>query len=205
MVGLGFRGEFLIGLGYSGEAWLLHITFPKFRRKHNSKTERERGQTGSPGRPRGEELPGRFLSLLVTLSRPGRVPLAPYRPPTFKVTWGHWAGLSWDILCFCSPSITSAHVGSGAVVWGLCGRITGLECPSVFPASHCSHRGRFWYPREGPSAEFLWWRLCQLWSAGVDLIQLGCFVFSLSLVNLRQCVTLKQPTWTGRRTLKYVR
>ena len=50
----------------------------KINRKHNnSKTERERGQTGSQGHPQGEELPCRFLSCLVTLSWPGHVPAAP--------------------------------------------------------------------------------------------------------------------------------
>ena len=69
-----------LSLGYSGEVWLLHITFPRLSRKHNnSETERERGQTGSPGQPRGEELPCRLLSHPVTLSWSGHVPAAPDR------------------------------------------------------------------------------------------------------------------------------
>ena len=108
------------------------------------------------------------------------------RPLTFRVTWPTGPVLAGTSCAsrhvpvpFCSSCVTSAQVRSGAVVCGPCGRITGLECPSVCLVSRCSCGGRFWHPCEGPPAEFPWRRLCQPWSARVDLTQLGCFVFSL--------------------------
>ena len=90
------------GLDFSREALLLYIIFPEINRKsNNSKTEGRKGHTGPPEQPRGEELladsflipaapegtywapgaapcekelPCRFLSHPVTLSRFGHTP-----------------------------------------------------------------------------------------------------------------------------------
>ena len=90
------------GLDFSREALLLYIIFPKINRKsNNSKTEGRKGQSGPPEQPRGEELladpflilaapegtycafraalcekelPCRFLSHPVILSRFGHTP-----------------------------------------------------------------------------------------------------------------------------------
>ena len=65
-------------LDFSRKALLLYIIFPKINRKpNNSKTERGKRHIGPPGQPRGEELPCRFLSHPVTLSRSGYVLVIP--------------------------------------------------------------------------------------------------------------------------------
>ena len=97
--------HFQKGLDFSSEALLIYIIFPKINRKpNNSKTERRKGHTGPPDNLEGnswladsflvpaapegtywgpgtapceEELPCRFLSHPVTLSRFGGTPEAP--------------------------------------------------------------------------------------------------------------------------------
>lgn len=124
----------------------------------------------------------------------------------------HWAGLSWDILCFpsraCSLLFILCYFCPGEV---RCHCVRPLWADHWTRVSVClpgqsmllrwsilttpvrvhqqSFRGRGSVSREVPE-----WTLLNL-----------AVLFSLSLVNLRQCVTLKQPIWTGRRTSKYVR
>ena len=109
-------------LDFSREALLLYIIFPKINRKPtNSKTEGRKGHTGPPGQPRGEELladpflilaapegtywapgtapcekelPCRFLSQPVTLSRFGHTPSSQHIE---KGMANHSSILAWRI------------------------------------------------------------------------------------------------------------
>ena len=94
--------HFQKGLDFSREGLLLYIIFPKINRKpNNSKTEGRKGHTGPPGQPRGEELPCRFLSPPVTLSRPRPVLVIPegtyWAPGQPRVRKSCLAGSSLDL------------------------------------------------------------------------------------------------------------